>query len=67
MKQLDMFEPQEFAVYRGDDLEFMGTAQECAEHLGVLPETVAWYTTPTARKRQANRKRLGVTVIRVEG
>lgn len=47
----------EYAVYKGDDLICMGTAVECAEHMGVTPAYIQWMTTPTGKKRLAARKR----------
>lgn len=34
----------------------VGTAKECAEELNVTEKYVVWLTTPTAKKRLANRK-----------
>lgn len=47
---------KEYAVYKGEDLLVMGTAEECAEELNVRPEYIKWLTTPTAKRRLANRK-----------
>lgn len=46
----------EFAVYKGDDLLAMGTAEDCAERLGVYPKYIYWLTMPTAKRRLATRK-----------
>lgn len=46
----------EFAVYKGDELISVGTAKECAEHMGVTPKYIRWMTTPTGQKRLASRK-----------
>lgn len=46
----------EFAVYRGDEMVAIGTAEECAEELGVSPEYIRWMTTPYGRERTNNRK-----------
>lgn len=40
---------KEYAVYKGDELLVMGTAEECAEVLKVKPDYIRWLTTPTAR------------------
>lgn len=46
-----MAEP-EYAVYKGDELQTIGTAQECADELGIKPETVRWYASaPSYLKR----------------
>ena len=47
----------EYAVYQGDKLLAVGTADECAEELGIKPETVRWMTYPTAKRRLTERKR----------
>lgn len=46
----------EFAVYRGDEIVAMGTAEECAEGLGVSPKYIRWMTTPYGRKLTNSRK-----------
>lgn len=45
-----------YAVYKGDTMVAMGTAQECAEKLGVRPGYVYWMTTPAGKRRLASRK-----------
>lgn len=40
-----------FAIYRGDDFEYMGTLREVCEHYGVKPDTV-WYWSSSANKRR---------------
>ena len=47
---------QEYAVYKGEDLLCMGTAYECAEILKVSPDTVRWWSSPTAEKRMRGKK-----------
>lgn len=47
---------KEYAVYKGECLLAMGTDQECAEHLGVKPETIRWYTYPAYQRRLQKRK-----------
>lgn len=46
----------EYAVYKGESLICIGTIKECAEHMGVLPETVRYYTKPAYQRRLAKRK-----------
>lgn len=48
---------KEYAVYKGENLLCIGTAKECATEMGVLPETIKFYTTPTYQKRLAKRKK----------
>lgn len=47
---------QEYAVYKGEELLCMGTAEECAAKLNVKPGYIKWLTYPIAKKRLANRK-----------
>jgi hypothetical protein len=47
---------KEFAVYKGDSMLAIGTAEECAKVLGVQAEYIRWLTTPTAKRRLASRK-----------
>lgn len=61
-----MAERQEYAVYKGEELLCMGTASECAKQLDVHPEYIQWLTTPTAKKRLANRKRPEKCVVGVK-
>lgn len=47
---------KEYAVYKGDVLLAMGTAEECAKELNVTKEYIVWLTMPTAKRRLAKRK-----------
>lgn len=51
-----MKEKPGFAVYKGENLLAMGTAEECAAKLGVSPKYIYWLTMPTAKRRLAARK-----------
>ncbi|MEN1938906.1 hypothetical protein AAIE21_26100 [Paenibacillus sp. 102] len=59
---------KEYAVYKGEPLVCIGTIQECAQHMGVLPETVRYYTTPAYQRKLAKRKRARnyLTVTKLE-
>lgn len=50
-------ELKEYAIYKGESLICIGTVQECAQHLGVLPKTILFYKTPAYRKRVSSRKK----------
>lgn len=50
---------REYAVYIGDDFQFTGTAEECADKLGIQRETLIYYTMPS----RANRFETGVFVV----
>lgn len=45
-----------YAVYKGEEHLTTGTAEECAEELGVSSAYIFWMVTPTGKKRLANRK-----------
>lgn len=46
----------EYAIYKGDSFQFIGTLDECAERLEVKPSFIQWLTTPTGKKRFESRK-----------
>lgn len=46
----------DYAVYKNDEIVVIGTAEECALELGVTVEYIRWMTTPTGKRRLANRK-----------
>lgn len=56
-----------YAIYRGDEFVFMGTADECAEEFNVKPQTIKWMTTPAAKRRYEKHKNYnGITAVKVE-
>ncbi|PEZ81870.1 hypothetical protein CN374_30090 [Bacillus cereus] len=59
---------KEYVVYKGESFICIGTVQECAQHMGVLPKTVRYYATPSYKKRAAKRKKATnyLTVTRLE-
>lgn len=46
----------EYAVYKGDELIVIGTAEECAKQLNVKPETIYYYTTDAYKRKLKKRK-----------
>ena len=52
----------QYALYKGEKLVEIGTKRELAELLKVRVETIAFYTTPTHRKRSKN----GYCVVKIE-
>lgn len=60
----------EFALYRGDELLCIGTAEECAERIGVKPDTVRYYASPCYNRRVAAREAEGssglVVAVRID-
>ena len=47
---------KEYALYKGDTFLAMGTIKEIASMMKVKPRTIAFYTTPTYKKRIAKGK-----------
>lgn len=41
----------EFALYKGDRIIAIGTAEELARRQGVTAETIRYYSTPAHRRR----------------
>ncbi|MBC2258883.1 hypothetical protein [Listeria booriae] len=46
---------KEYALYRGDDLLKIGTAEELAEFKKVKRKTILFYATPAYRKRTSEK------------
>lgn len=46
---------KEFAVYKGDEFLFIGTAKECAAELGIKEASFRFYLTPSYQRRISNR------------
>ncbi|MSU01804.1 hypothetical protein [Tissierella pigra] len=42
---------KEYALYKGEEILAMGTADEIAKELNIKIETVLWYRTPSQIKR----------------
>ncbi|MBC1615408.1 hypothetical protein HB904_04365 [Listeria booriae] len=53
----------EYALYQGDDLLKIGTADELAEYKQVKRKTILFYATPAYRKRTSEK---GLRMIRLE-
>jgi len=47
----------EYAIYRGDKFELIGTRKECVDYLGCKEQTFSVYLTNTYKKRLAKRKK----------
>lgn len=45
----------EYALYKGENFLFIGTAEECAEQLKVAVETVKFYATRSYRSKVAKK------------
>lgn len=53
---------KEYAIYKGDDHIAYGTAKELAEKLGIKPETIKFYATPSYLKRVENSEKKDMMV-----
>lgn len=53
-----------YALYKGEEPLYTGTAEELAKYLGVNVRTIYFYSTPTYRKR--NNGTNAYIVIRIE-
>lgn len=42
---------KEYALYKGDQIIAVGTANQIAEEIGVKPETVYYYKSPSYQRR----------------
>lgn len=47
---------KEYVLYQGDNILSIGTIKEIAEELGIKKESVAFYRTPTYKKRTSEEK-----------
>ena len=52
----------EYALYKGDDLLYIGTLDEIAEKHGTKRSTIVFYGSPTHKKRQPN----GLALIKID-
>jgi hypothetical protein len=58
----------EYALYRGEEFLFAGTAEECANFWGIKAASVKWMCTPTGKRRFEGRKHKErcITAIKLE-
>jgi hypothetical protein len=59
----------EYAVYKGEEIIFIGNVREIAEEFNVKKETVRFCNSPVNKRRLANRKggnSQGKLAIRIE-
>lgn len=47
---------KEYAVYKGDNLLAIGTAEECSKILNVMAETIYYYASEAYKRKLAKRK-----------
>ena len=57
----------EYAMYKGEELQGIGTIKELAEIRGVKPETIKFYASNVYKNRRKNSKRGNYTsVVKLE-
>lgn len=49
-----------YAIYKGENFLFEGTAKECAEHFGIKEKTVWWLATPSNLKRDKRDRMIAI-------
>lgn len=49
-----------YALYKGDEFVALGTAAEIAAQIGVKPDTVRWWSYPSAQKRNRGNARIAI-------
>lgn len=49
-----------YAIYKGENFLFEGTAKECAEHFGIKEKTVWWLATPSNLKRDKKGRMIAI-------
>jgi hypothetical protein len=57
---------KEYAIYKGDEFLCVGTVEECAKYLGILPRTVRYYSYEKYWKKVEKRKNPKNFVIAVK-
>lgn len=55
--------PKTYAIYKGDEFLYMGTAEECAKKFNVKRKTVYYWNTKAYKKRIANRPKAKVAEV----
>lgn len=57
----------EYAMYKGEDLLYIGTLDELAKAHGVKRNTIYYYSMPAYQRKRANSKHGNfITVIKLE-
>ena len=52
----------EYAIYKGDDLLFIGTIEECMKRFNVTRKTIQWWSYPANYRRAEKGKKMKVAV-----
>ena len=54
---------KEYAVYNGDEFQFIDSLSKCATRLGIKTESVKWLASPANIKR---RNGIGCIIVRLD-
>ena len=61
--------PSEYAIYKGDEVQVVGTLQQCADAMEVSTATIEYYASPAHHRKIAQVKNPGehqTLAVRVE-
>lgn len=64
-----MIKLPDYAIYKGEEIIFVGNVREIAEKFNVRKETVRFWNSPANKRRLASRKggnSQGILAIRIE-
>jgi hypothetical protein len=53
----------QYAIYKGENLLFIGTPRQCAAHLGIKLESIYWLSSPANHRRDKGNRKI---VIKLE-
>jgi hypothetical protein len=57
---------REYAVYKGEEIQCIGTVDECAAQMGVQADTIRYYASPKYLKKVEARKKSKNFVIAIK-
>ena len=52
-----------FAIYKGEEFLYEGTAKECAKYLNIKERTVYFISYPAYKKRIKNHKKAKIAIL----
>lgn len=51
-----------YAVYKGENFLFEGTAKECAEHFNVKKDTVYFWNSPANKRKDRKGRKIAIII-----
>lgn len=51
-----------YAIYKGEENLFDGTARECAEHFNVKRDTVYFWNSPANKRKDKKRRKIAIII-----